>query len=118
MCSLQPGVPHLSENIRVRSIVGRFLEHSRIYWFQNNGHPEIYLGSADVMERNLDRRVETLFPVRSKPLAKRVKLEVLDLGLSDNVKAWELVADGRYERVSSDGARVNSQMKLLGVTDE
>jgi polyphosphate kinase len=118
MCSLQPGVPNMSENIRVRSVVGRFLEHSRIYWFNNHGHPEIYLGSADVMERNLDRRVETLFPLRSKSLAKRVKLEALDLGLADNVKSWELGADGAYARVQEEGSRVNSQMKLLGVTDD
>ncbi len=118
MCSLRPGLPNISENIRVRSIVGRFLEHSRVYWFNNNGAPDLYLGSADLMERNLDRRVETLFPIRSKALAKRVRVEVLELGIADNVKAWELDSDGNYARAKRGDKVVHSQMKLLGVEGE
>ena len=90
--------PGISENIRVTSIVGRFLEHSRIYCFQNGGEEEIYLGSADLMPRNLDRRVEVLFPVCSERLRSRLKHEVLDLYLKDNVKARRMTAAGTYVR--------------------
>ncbi len=116
MCSLRPGVPNLSDNIRVISIVGRFLEHSRAYYFRNNGDEEIYVGSADLMERNLDRRVETVFPILDPALRRRIKVEVFDLGLSDNVKARELGSDGSYRFVPrGQGERtINSQMKLLG----
>jgi polyphosphate kinase len=120
MCSLRPGVPNLSENIRVISIVGRFLEHSRAYYFRNNGNEEIYIGSADMMQRNLDRRVETVFPVLDPELRRRIKVEVLDLGLRDNVKARELRSDGVYAFVTrSQGEKaINSQLKLLGVGSE
>jgi polyphosphate kinase len=115
MCSLRPGVPNISENIRVTSIVGRFLEHTRVYWFHNHGDPQTWLGSADLMERNLDRRVEVVFPVRDRALARRIEVEVLDLGINDNVKARELQPDGRYvRRAASNGLRVSSQSKLLG----
>jgi polyphosphate kinase len=97
MCCLRPGVPGVSQNIRVRSIVGRFLEHSRVYWFLNNGDEQFYLASADLMERNLDRRVETGFPVEGKKLHSRLKKE-LELYLSDNSSAWLLNAEGRYSR--------------------
>ncbi len=118
MCTLRPGVPGLSETIRVRSVVGRFLEHSRVYWFNNNGAPLTYLGSADLMERNLDRRVEIVFPILNEDLARRIKVEVLDLALCDNVKARDLQPDGAYVRAATGDPVVNSQLKLLGVGTE
>lgn len=97
-CALRPGVPSLSENIRVRSIVGRFLEHSRIYYFRNDLSHDVYLASADWMNRNLFRRIEVAFPVLDKALKKRVIEEGLRLYLKDNVNAWELDSDGNYHR--------------------
>ena len=97
MCCLRPDVEGVSERIRVRSIVGRFLEHSRIYYFANNGHPQYWLSSADWMERNFFRRVETCFPVDDPRLRERLQQE-LDLYLSDNTQAWLLGADGKYTR--------------------
>jgi len=97
-CTLRPGVPGVSDNIRVRSIVGRFLEHSRVYWFCNGGEPELYCSSADWMERNLLRRVEVCFPILDPELAQRVYDEALENYLADNVQAWILHADGHYER--------------------
>ncbi len=99
MCSLRPGVKGVSENIHVRSIVGRFLEHSRIYYFGNNGNEEVYLGSADLMQRNLDTRVETLFPIRSAHLRAVLYKRVLQTYLADTVNASELRTDGTYRRV-------------------
>jgi polyphosphate kinase len=98
ICCLRPGMPGLSENIRVTSIVGRFLEHSRIYYFRNGGQEEIYLGSADLMTRNLDRRVEVLFPMEDEHLIRHLRDEVLATYLADNVKARWLRPDGSYER--------------------
>jgi polyphosphate kinase len=120
MCSLRPGVPNLSENICVVSIVGRFLEHSRAYYFHNNGDEEIYIGSADMMQRNLDRRVETVFRVCDAALKRRIKVEVLDLGMRDNVKGRELRSDGTYAfvRRGQGEKMINSQLKLLGVGSE
>jgi polyphosphate kinase len=118
MCTLRPGVPGMSETIRVRSVVGRFLEHSRVYWFNNNGAPLTYLGSADLMERNLDRRVEIVFPILNEDHARRIKVEVLDLALCDNVKARDLQSDGVYARAAAGDPVVNSQLKLLGVGTE
>ncbi|MGV8960856.1 MAG: polyphosphate kinase 1 [Stenotrophomonas sp.] len=97
-CTLRPGVPGVSDNIRVRSIVGRFLEHSRIYWFGNNGAPELFCASADWLERNLLRRVETCFPILDPDLARRVYREALQNYLDDNLNAWELRADGGYRK--------------------
>jgi polyphosphate kinase len=99
ICSLRPGVRGVSDNIRVCSIVGRFLEHSRIYYFENAGEEEVYLGSADWMPRNLYERVEVIFPVIDELLRERVKREILDAYLADNRKARLLRADGTYERV-------------------
>jgi polyphosphate kinase len=115
MCSLRPGVPGISENIRVISIVGRFLEHSRIYWFGNGGEPEVYLGSADIMVRNLDHRVEVLFPVRDPGLIRYLREDLLAVQLADNVKARGMTADGEYHRVerAEDEAAVNAQAALL-----
>ena len=104
---LRPGVKGLSKNITVRSIVGRFLEHSRIFYFQNGGDEEIYIGSADMMERNLDRRVEALAAVKSPELEEQLKL-ILELALSDNCGAWTLDRRGRWTRVAAP----RSEMRL------
>jgi len=98
-CTLRPGVPGISENIRVRSIVGRFLEHHRVYWFANDGEPELFCSSADWLERNLLRRIEAAFPILDPKLAARVHEEALANYLADNTNAWELQADGRYVKV-------------------
>jgi polyphosphate kinase len=114
MCCLRPGVPGVSHNIQVRSIIGRFLEHSRIYYFYNGGDEQLYLSSADLMERNLDKRVETCFPIEGKRLLLRVKKE-LEAYLSDNTYSWVLQSDGRYVRCNPSGnqhAR-NAQTMLL-----
>ena len=99
-CTLRPGVPGVSDNIRVRSILGRFLEHSRAYWFCNDGAPELFCASADWLERNLLRRVEVAFPILDPALAARVKAEALDNYLADNVDAWLLQPDGSYVRAT------------------
>jgi polyphosphate kinase len=113
ICSLRPGVPGLSENISVRSIVGRFLEHSRVYYFRNNGKEEYFCSSADWMDRNFLRRTETSFPVRQRPLKERLKAD-LALFLADNCQAWALNGDGTYERLSPDGhTAVSAQQTLL-----
>ena len=96
ICCLVPQVPNLSENIKVRSIVGRFLEHTRVYYFYNNGNDEIYMGSADIMQRNLDRRVETIFPINDKDIKKTVKETLLNISLKDNQKARILLPTGKY----------------------
>jgi polyphosphate kinase len=116
ICCLRPGLPGVSENIRVRSIVGRYLEHSRIYQFENNGNPLVYVGSADWMPRNLYNRVEVVFPVEDPALRKRVIEEILDRQLSDNTKAWNLNPDGTYARIrkSSDSEQAhNSQVEFM-----
>jgi len=114
-CTLRPGVPGVSDNIRVRSIVGRFLEHSRVYWFGNDGAPELYCASADWLERNLLRRVETCFPILDPGLAKRVYREVLQNYLDDNLNAWDLDADGIYHKrtPAHDEAPHSAQMALM-----
>ena len=102
ICSLRPGVPGLSENIRVISIVGRFLEHSRIYYFHNHGKEIMYMGSADLMPRNLDQRVEVLFPVEDQDLIRHLRDNVLETYLRKDIKAWRMTPDGHYLRSSSD----------------
>jgi len=99
ICCLRPGVPGLSERIRVRSIIGRFLEHSRVFYFENGGQPELYIGSADWMPRNLYRRVETVFPIKDGRLRDRILKEVLQLQLADNTRARVLQPDGSYLRL-------------------
>ncbi|UFN07489.1 polyphosphate kinase 1 [Xylella taiwanensis] len=114
-CTLRPGVQGISENIRVRSIVGRFLEHSRVYWFGNNGDPELFCASADWLERNLLRRVEICFPILNPDLAKRIYSDVLQNYLDDNLNAWELGSDGVYRKLFPDKGDVpySAQMALL-----
>jgi polyphosphate kinase len=112
ICCLKPGIPGVSEHISVISVIGRFLEHSRAYYFHNGGKEELYLGSADMMPRNLDDRVETLFPVLDKAIVRAVKSD-LDLILSDNVKAWEMNADGIYSKINNECPKVNSQSLFL-----
>ncbi|MET1079307.1 MAG: polyphosphate kinase 1 [Pseudomonas sp.] len=102
MCCLRPGIPGVSHNIHVRSIIGRFLEHARVYYFYNNGEEQLFLSSADWMERNLDKRVETCFPIEGKKLLVRVKKE-MEAYLSDNTHSWVLQPDGRYLRTSPTG---------------
>ena len=118
VCCLCPGVPNLSENVNVISIVGRFLEHSRAYWSRNGGKPgedELYIGIADLMQRNLDRRVETVFPVLDTSIRDHIRDEVLKLQLKDNVKACTLRSDGRYETVirQANELVMDSQMESL-----
>ena len=115
ICCLRPGVEGLSENIRVTSIVGRFLEHSRIYYFRNGGQDDIYLGSADLMTRNLDYRVEVLFPVEDERLIRHLRDEVLATYLADNVKVRWLRADGNYApRQPAPGeVQISSQAAFL-----
>ena len=95
ICALRPGVPGLSENVRVRSVLGRFLEHSRVYWFENGGEPEAWIGSADLMHRNLDRRVEVLVRVPGQEEVDALG-ELLDLAFGDDTDAWDLDPDGGW----------------------
>jgi polyphosphate kinase len=112
-CSLRPGVPGISDNITVRSVIGRFLEHSRVYYFENGGTAEIFCASADWMERNFFRRIEVCFPV-SRERHRRQVLEDLELYLADNCQAWELRADGSYERCTpGNNPPVSAQVALL-----
>src|SRR5262249_5384516 len=114
MCSLRPGVPGVSETIGGRSIVGRFLEHSRIYYFANGGAEEIYLGSADLMDRNLDRRVEVLFPIEDPRLKCYLRDTILAVDLMDNTQARTLQRDGTYRRETpGDAAPLSAQQYFL-----
>ncbi len=113
ICCLRPQVPGLSENITVRSIVDRFLEHCRIFYFENAGRPEYWLGSADWMPRNFFRRIEADFPIEAPRLRRRIKSEVLAIALADNVKAWFLHADGVYRRPAKTGPPRRSQMEFI-----
>jgi polyphosphate kinase len=117
ICCLRPGIPNLSENIRVISIIGRFLEHSRIYYFYNNNQEEIYIGSADWMRRNLDRRVEVITPIKDHDIAKDLQ-EILGIMLADNRHAWELQPDGNYiQRCPGDNCpEANSQKIIMSMT--
>lgn len=111
MCCLRPGIPGVSDNIRVRSIIGRFLEHTRAYYFAN-ASPSIYCGSADLMERNLNRRVEVCFPLHSKPITQRVKAD-LESYLADESQSWDLQASGEYIPKTSAPAEQAAQMLML-----
>ncbi|MCC5630227.1 polyphosphate kinase 1 [Nostoc sphaeroides] len=116
VCCLRPGLKDISENIRIISIIGRFLEHSRIYYFHNNTQEEIYIGSADWMRRNLDRRVEVITPVKDPDIAKDLQ-EIMGIMLADNRQAWELQADGTYiqRRPYDDSPEANSQKILMNM---
>ena len=115
ICCLRPGIAGISDRIRVFSVVGRFLEHSRIFYFQNNGAEEVYLGSSDIMPRNINRRVELLFPIERPSLKRYLRDQVLEAYLSDTVKSRQMQPDGNYGRTPRpDGALpVNSQIVLL-----
>ncbi|MBI2807014.1 MAG: polyphosphate kinase 1 [Planctomycetes bacterium] len=117
ICALRPGLPGISENIRVISIVDRFLEHSRIFYFHNNGDAQVYIGSADWMDRNLSRRVEVVFPVEHTELKNRLIHEILAIGLADNTKARALLPDGTYRRVERkpDQPALRSQERFLEI---
>jgi polyphosphate kinase len=124
MCALRPGVRGVSDRIRVRSVVGRFLEHSRIFYFANGGDEEFYLGSADWMPRNLYERVEVMFPIKDPMLRDRIHHEILEAYLADNVKARVLRRDGTYVRAwQAAGKRkpsvpgFSAQDFLLGVAE-
>jgi polyphosphate kinase len=107
ICCLRPGVEGLSENIRVNSVVGRFLEHSRVYYFYNHGKEIIYMGSADLMPRNLNQRVEVLFPVEDAALIRHLREDVLEIYLQDNIKTWRMQPDGSYKPASlSEGEQL------------
>jgi len=114
ICMLRPGIPGLSENITVRSVVGRFLEHSRVFWFSNGGNDQVYIGSADWMSRNLKHRIEVVAPV-TDPKSKRYLRDVLlEAYLSDNTKARELQPDGKYVPINKGAEAFNSQTYFLG----
>ena len=115
ICCLKTGIPGVSENIKVRSIVGKFLEHSRIFYYENGGDPEIYMGSADWMPRNLDKRVEITFPVLDESMKKKIG-NYLEIQLKDTQKARELRSDGKYYKVDKRGkAKINSQEYYCGL---
>jgi polyphosphate kinase len=115
ICCLRPGIAGVSDNIQVISVVGRFLEHSRIYYFRNGGREEIYLGSADLMPRNINRRVEVLFPLEGPDLVRYVRDEILAVYMSDTVKGRSMKSDGTYARRAAPGNKraVSSQEWLL-----
>jgi polyphosphate kinase len=115
ICCLRPGIPGISDNITVTSIVGRFLEHPRIYYFRNGGEEEILIGSADLMPRNLYRRVETLFPIEDESIKTSIRDEILNIHLKDNVKARKMLSDGSYEPVQQNQgeAALNSQEWMI-----
>ncbi|MGH8221874.1 MAG: RNA degradosome polyphosphate kinase, partial [Woeseiaceae bacterium] len=113
-CRLRPGLPGLSESARVISILGRFLEHARVYYFHNGGDEEFFIGSADLMTRNLEARVEALAPIRDRVLQAELR-ELLDLQLSDTCGAWEMAPDGSYRKlIPADGAQ-HAQLAMIEV---
>lgn len=112
-CALRPAIPGVSDNIEVRSIVGRFLEHHRVFYFYNDGAENTYLSSADWMKRNFFRRVETCIPILDKKIKKRIIQEGLNIYLQDNVTAWLMQADGSYKRKVSRGKKISAQLKLM-----
>jgi polyphosphate kinase len=112
ICMLKAGVPGLSENIRVVSVLGRFLEHSRVFWFRNDGKQKLYISSADWMPRNFFNRVEIAVPIEGAALL-RVKEECLDVYLKDNTFAWQLNADGKYARIQASPATQFSAQQFL-----
>jgi len=120
ICALRPGLPGVSETVRVISVVDRFLEHSRIFYFENDGNPEVYVGSADWMDRNLSRRVEVVFPIEQPDLKARMIDEILAISVADTVKARQLLSDGTYRRVVPEPGRppLRSQVRFLELAAE
>jgi polyphosphate kinase len=116
VCCLKPGVRGVSDHIKVRSIVGRFLEHSRVYFFENAGTQEVYCGSADWMDRNLFRRIEIAFPIDDAELRARVA-EELQLYLQDDMQAWTLDTDGHYSRATGE-KKFSAQSRLMTLYDD
>ena len=110
ICCLKVGIPGISENITVRSIVGNFLEHSRIFYFENNGKSEVFCGSADWMPRNLERRVEILFPIEEEELKKKI-MHILDMEIADTKKAHYMQADGTYSKLDKRGRKLMSSQE-------
>jgi len=113
ICCLRPGIKGLSENIRVRSVLGRFLEHSRIFYFYNDGLEDVFCASADWMSRNLLRRVETCFPVLDDKLRREVIGDALRPYLTNNASTWQMQSDGSYKPVSGRGLQKSAQQTLL-----
>ena len=120
ICALRPGIPGVSETIRVISVVDRFLEHPRIFYFDNDGNPDVYVGSADWMDRNLSRRVEVVFPIEQPELKARTIDKILAISVADTVKARQLLPDGTYRRVVPEPGRppVRSQTRYLELAAE
>ncbi|MGH3360327.1 MAG: RNA degradosome polyphosphate kinase, partial [Nocardioidaceae bacterium] len=114
ICALRPGVPGLSETVRVRSILGRFLEHSRVFWFAGGGEPRAWIGSADLMHRNLDRRVETLVRVPREAHVRELG-DLLELAMAETTAAWHLAADGTWQRrhLAEDGTPLQDMQEVL-----
>jgi len=117
LCCLRPGIPGVSENISVKSVIGRFLEHARIFYFRNGGREEVYLSSADLMPRNLNRRVEVMFPVKDTRLVSRLRDEILEVYLADSVNTHEMQTDGSYLRPwrSETVGGVDSHLRCMSV---
>jgi polyphosphate kinase len=115
ICCLVPGVPGVSENIRVTSVIDRFLEHSRVFRFENGGEPEFWISSGDWMPRNFVRRIEVTFPVRSEATRRRIEEQILPISLADNVKGWILDAEGQYHRRTPDGKPLRSQEAFIAI---
>ena len=115
VCALRPGIPEVSERIRVRSVIGRFLEHHRIFYFWNGGAENVYLASADWMDRNFFRRIETCFPLLDPKMKKRVINEGVKPYLKDNMLAWEMQPDGSYKKRTRRGRGFSAQDYLLGL---
>jgi polyphosphate kinase len=119
ICTVRPGIKGLSENIRVRSVVGRFLEHSRVFWFANDGTPDVYIGSADLMNRNMDRRIEVLTPIRDEDVARYLRVVFLENYLKDQINARILRSDGTYKRVAArTSGGFDSQAAFVGTEIE
>jgi polyphosphate kinase len=115
LCCLRPGIPGVSDRIRVSSVIGRFLEHTRIYYFRNGGREEIYLGSADLMLRNLNHRIEIVFPVESPNLVHRIRHEILEVYLADTVNTYQARSDGSYTRAarSQTAGGIDSHQRFM-----
>ncbi len=112
MCCLYPAKKGLSENISVTSIIGRYLEHSRIFWFYNDNNPKVFIGSADLMRRNLDRRIEAVTPIEDENLKKEIE-NILDIYLKDNMNSWAMKSNGEYIEKKSSDEKICAHTKLM-----